>query len=998
MTTTIDQTKTSEILATIPTLDPIEVQGLAALSAALAELKPVDDSQELWLKYGHDRFVVADTFDPTGPCWETKGNGTERVRTTQHPNRYEFLVSKQKEHGGGVFLLHSQPQGYPLKEYVMASDNICVELDNGTSQEQWEKLSEFVYLSGLEPRKILTSGGKSYHAHWQGTEHFPIEPTVYLRRLMAIALMSDPAACNPHQPMRVEGFDRHENGTLKGHQTRVYQSDNCYTDAEMVAGLKRYFAAKGIPFPDAITDEWWSVLKRPLKANDLDGLKAELSKGLTGYKAEKQAKAEKAEKALQERLKQWGNQPVTDGLGKTVSECVEQAKHRLGTSLYEKYGHEVGDRRFCCPWHPSQSKNSAWVSPATDGTPLFHCPTCTSEKGVNSFQFFLMESKGSFEIPKGKEYVELARDYCQLAGIELPTFKPRKDKSEDKKNGDQTKAKDKDKSSSLITFEKLQSMDLRWNELLMQIEDREGNEIDTDELWHDFRLEGSSTGIQEFVIAAKKAAKVNAYHPVEQYLESVADLAPIDIRNLSRRYFGTLNPIYDEMLYRHLIASVARVFNPGCKKDEVLVLQGKQGILKSTFWSTLYGEFFTDAPFTGDRDDLLVQHRYWARELAELEHITGRKQAGEMKAFLSRSEDTFREPYGRCTKTYKRGSVFVGSVNPKTFLFDDTGNRRFWVIPVEVEKINVDTLARERDAIWAAAVHAYRAGEKTYLSHEHSQQINDLNENFRQEDSWLATVRNFLEYRTETTVSEILTDCLHFELFKITKRDEMRVSVLLGELEWKRGGRKCKDGKMIRFWTKDQPTSANPSEVGRGVGQLETFINQGFNQPDQPNQPISETFCAQDQDLPMEHNPQIDLPIELLGGFVEKKVGQVGSSANIELETLVNQEFQGWPTSGQPHGQPQANPPSNCQQSETTRQIDYPQTDESFHPQAEQNQIIKKLKKAKTPEDIESIQKTWRLDSVVWVWNNLLTDPEKSEIIAMSGILPRFADDGVQDK
>jgi hypothetical protein len=422
-------------LSSSDSLDRVEITGLEAFDLALSELQPVDSSQEIWLKYGHESFVVMDTFDPTGPCWETKGNGTERVRTIQHPNRYDFLVNKEKKHGGGVFLLHSQPQDYPLKECVSVSDNICVELDDGTPEEQWDKLSEFVHLSGLESQKILTSGGKSYHAHWQGTEHFPIEETVYLRRLMAIALRSDPAACNPHQPMRVEGFDRHENGTLKGHQTRVYQSDNRYTYAEMLAGLKRYFAAKGIPFPDAITDEWWSILKRPLKANDLDELKAELSKGLAGYEAEKKAKAKKAEKKRQERLKQWGNQPVTNGLGKTVSECVEQAKHRLGTSLYEKYGYEEGDRRFGCPFHASQSKNSAWVNPATDGTPLFHCSTCTNEKGINSFQFFLMESNGSFEIPSGKEYVESARDYVGLVGLELPNLKPQKSSNQGNKNG-----------------------------------------------------------------------------------------------------------------------------------------------------------------------------------------------------------------------------------------------------------------------------------------------------------------------------------------------------------------------------------------------------------------------------------------------------------------------------------------------------------------------------------------------------------------------------------
>lgn len=424
MNQTTDQVKISEKSSQVTALEQISVTSFAAFELALSELGPVDGSKQIWLKYGHDRFVVADSFDPTGPCWETKGSGTERVRTVQHPNLYEFLVSKEKEYGGGVFLLYSQPQGYPLKECVAVSDNIPAELDNGTPDEQWGKLSEFSDLSGLKPRKILTSGGKSYHEHFGGADHFPVAQAVYLRRLLAIALMSDPAVCNPHQPMRVEGFDRHEDGTLKGHQTRVYQSDNRYTYAEFVEGFKRYFAAKGLTFPESITDQWWTVLKRFIKNQDLAGLKAELVKGSEGYEAEKRAKAEKSAEALNERLKRWGSQPITDGLGKTVSECIEEAKHRLGTSLYEKYGYEAGDRRFCCPFHQSESQNSAWVSPASDGTPLFHCPTCTGEKGVNSFSFYLMETRGSFDVPNKKEYVEVGRDYCNLVGVDVPELKP----------------------------------------------------------------------------------------------------------------------------------------------------------------------------------------------------------------------------------------------------------------------------------------------------------------------------------------------------------------------------------------------------------------------------------------------------------------------------------------------------------------------------------------------------------------------------------------------
>jgi hypothetical protein len=394
--------------------------GIAAFEKTLADLQPVGESQELWFKQGHSNFIVTDSFDPHGSCWETQGKDTDRQRGKKHPDLYAYLKKQAETKDGGVFLIHSQPQGYPLKECVQVSDNIAAELDHGTPEEQWEKISQFVYLSGLKFRKIITSGGKSYHGHLQGTEHFPIEQTVYLRRLLAIALMSDPAACNPHQPMRVDGFDRNENGTLKGHQTRIYSGEERYTYEEFLTGFKLYFEAVGLTIPEAITDEWWGVLKRQIRNQDLAGLTKELAQGLAQFEQEKEAARLRKEKLRQDRMKLWGNQPVTDGLNRSISDCVEEACTLNSDRVLADIGWDIGDRRGCCPFHDSQSGNSAWVNEFSNGRLSFHCPTCTGEKGVDIFQVWLRRETGSFEYPQGVEYVELARDFCELAGITLP--------------------------------------------------------------------------------------------------------------------------------------------------------------------------------------------------------------------------------------------------------------------------------------------------------------------------------------------------------------------------------------------------------------------------------------------------------------------------------------------------------------------------------------------------------------------------------------------------
>ncbi len=147
---------------------------------------------------------------------------------------------------------------------------------------------------------------------------------------------------------------------------------------------------------------------------------------------------------------------------------------------------------------------------------------------------------------------------------------------------------------------------LRFNELTLTVE-LDGDFADLEQFYLDLELlHNCSIAKDKAYDLAVRCAKQNPYHPVKDYLNQVADtVAPLDIKNLSRAYFGTVDPIYDQMLYRHLLGSVARVFDPGCKKDESVILKGAQGVLKSTFWKNLYGEqFFSDSLKGTDRDDL----------------------------------------------------------------------------------------------------------------------------------------------------------------------------------------------------------------------------------------------------------------------------------------------------------------------------------------------------------------------------------------------------------
>ena len=150
-----------------------------------------------------------------------------------------------------------------------------------------------------------------------------------------------------------------------------------------------------------------------------------------------------------------------------------------------------------------------------------------------------------------------------------------------------------------------------------------------------------------------------------------------------------------------MISAVARIFKPGCKADCALILEGLQGLGKSTAARVIADPWFSDeiAEF-GSKDAAMQLSGVWVIELAELDSMN-RAGVDVVKSFISRSNDRFRPPYGRRVTEVRRQCVFVGTVNGNDYLKDETGGRRFW--PVQCESIDIDALRRNRTQLWAEA-------------------------------------------------------------------------------------------------------------------------------------------------------------------------------------------------------------------------------------------------------------------------------------------------------
>lgn len=362
---------------------------------------------------------------------------------------------------------------------------------------------------------------------------------------------------------------------------------------------------------------------------------------------------------------------------------------------------------------------------------------------------------------------------------------------------------------------------LRLNEMTQQIEmDGKANNLDTERAYIRMAKElGLAIDKQKASDLVVMCAQQNTYSPVREYLNSIASVEPINLETLAERYFGTQNPLHAILLKRTLIAAVARAFKPGCKVDTVCILQGDQGWFKSLFWQTLAGEdFFTDNLSEGnEKDEKLKLRRYWMLEFSEFETAYKRKEVSQLKAFISSRIDSLRPPYGRAIQDFPRTSVFVGSTNRQEFLHDVTGERRYWVIPV-AHKIPITTVKAERDGIWAAAFSAYKSGEQWWLTPEEDELLAEANKAWQASDTWEANILNYLQHKSITTVSELLTKVIGLELAQQKKAEQMRVSDILRCDGWARSKKRI-EGKPQWCWEKVV------SEVGTFQNPLPAIIS-----------------------------------------------------------------------------------------------------------------------------------------------------------------------------
>ena len=238
-------------------------------------------------------------------------------------------------------------------------------------------------------------------------------------------------------------------------------------------------------------------------------------------------------------------------------------------------------------------------------------------------------------------------------------------------------------------------------------------------------------------------AKRNKYHPVRDYLNKAQWDGIERLDTVLPIYFGTIDTAYARLIgAKFLISAVARIMQPGCKVDTMLILESSQGKRKSAALRALVGdEWFTDQlPELSSKDASIQLRGKWIIEVCELDAMS-RAEVRTVKQYVARQIDTFRPVFGRATVDIKRQSVFAGSTNETEYLRDQTGNRRYW--PIECGLVDIEALERDRDHLWAEALIRYRQGELWYLEGDAEQIALVEQENRRECDPWENRISKF---------------------------------------------------------------------------------------------------------------------------------------------------------------------------------------------------------------------------------------------------------------
>lgn len=296
--------------------------------------------------------------------------------------------------------------------------------------------------------------------------------------------------------------------------------------------------------------------------------------------------------------------------------------------------------------------------------------------------------------------------------------------------------------------------------------------------------------------AAGLVGRRNSYHPVRDWLDTLVWDGSKRLDTWLTKYLGAIVPdgdvrspdYYAKAGAWWLISAIARIYRPGCQADHVLLLEGQQGIGKSSALRILFRQHFSDTPLRiGDKDSYGNLRGVWCYELAELDSLN-RAETSASKAFFTSTRDKYRPPYGKRDVISPRQVVFAGTVNHDQYLRDSTGNRRYWPVRCGVMRLRgVDALEADVDQLFAEAKARFDAGDLWYPVEDSDKELFGEQQAQRElGDVYEALIEEGVKGRSDISMVAIFKDILDTEPSKMTRAEQIRVGEAMRRLGWKK--------------------------------------------------------------------------------------------------------------------------------------------------------------------------------------------------------------------
>lgn len=311
----------------------------------------------------------------------------------------------------------------------------------------------------------------------------------------------------------------------------------------------------------------------------------------------------------------------------------------------------------------------------------------------------------------------------------------------------------------------------------------------------------------------------NKYHPIRNKIESIAWDGVPRINDFLCKWMGCENNSYSQEVSRLVFAGgINRVYNPGCKFDDVPVLIGtKQGEGKSTLvrWLAMQDEWYAEVTEIEGQKGMEAVEGVWICELGELIAVTRTKEVDAVKSFITRQVDHYRKSYDKRVADYPRQCIFIGTTNKEQFLTDKTGNRRFYPIKVNSSGYelfrNKDPIQADIEQCWAEALSLYKAGKlQPYASEKLVSTIREEQSKAVEDDYRIGMIEAYLEDKTETCIIDLWQNALDNLYTKPTKKDSNEIGLIVRGLEGWTNSPKSKRTDhygIQKCWVRDIPES-----------------------------------------------------------------------------------------------------------------------------------------------------------------------------------------------